>query len=354
MLRILCILLFICRAGFTAELEPIRVSDDKTGFVREKSKTPFVPWGFNYDHDDGGRLIEDYWDAEWPKIETAFRDMKKMGANVTRIHLQFGKFMESAAKPNEKALAKLADLVALAEKTELYIDLTGLACYHKEDTPAWYEALSEQERWAAQAVFWEAVAARCAKSPAIFCYDLMNEPVSPVAKRKEWITGKFGNSYFIQCIALDPAGRTSTQIAKAWIKMLVAAIRKTGAKQMVTVGELHGTAQRADAWSGFDPKELDELDYISVHIYPEKGKVDEALKILEKFSVGKPVVIEETFVLKCGPDEFGKFFEQSKKHASGWIGFYWGKPPEELRESKKIGDKIMLSWLDFFTANAPK
>ena len=29
--------------------------------------------------------------------------MKKLGANVVRIHLQLGKFMEAADKPNEKA-----------------------------------------------------------------------------------------------------------------------------------------------------------------------------------------------------------------------------------------------------------
>jgi len=28
-----------------------------------------TPWGFNYDHDETGRLIEDYWHDEWPKID---------------------------------------------------------------------------------------------------------------------------------------------------------------------------------------------------------------------------------------------------------------------------------------------
>jgi hypothetical protein len=43
----------------------------RKGFVLASSGTPFVPWGFNYDHEERGRLIEDYWDAEcrelvWP------------------------------------------------------------------------------------------------------------------------------------------------------------------------------------------------------------------------------------------------------------------------------------------------
>ena len=34
--------------------------------------------------------------------------MKKLGANVVRIHLQIGKFMDGPDKPNDKALDRLA------------------------------------------------------------------------------------------------------------------------------------------------------------------------------------------------------------------------------------------------------
>ena len=44
----------------------VAVSKDKKGFVLEPSWKPFVSWGFNYDHDSQGRLIEDYWEAECP------------------------------------------------------------------------------------------------------------------------------------------------------------------------------------------------------------------------------------------------------------------------------------------------
>ena len=42
----------------------IRVGDDGTGFVRVDNGRAFVPWGFNYDHDASGRLLEDYWEKE--------------------------------------------------------------------------------------------------------------------------------------------------------------------------------------------------------------------------------------------------------------------------------------------------
>jgi hypothetical protein len=44
----------------------------------------------------------------------------------------------------------------------------------------------------------------------------------------------------------------------------------------------------------------------------------------------------------------GQFIEGSKKHAAGWIGFYWGKPPEELRKSNTVSDALTLGWLELF------
>jgi hypothetical protein len=70
------------------------------------------------------------------------------------------------------------------------------------------------------------------------------------------------------------------------------------------------------------------------------------------FSVGKPVVIEETFPLACSPKELEEFIDGSKKFATGWIGFYWGKTPDELRRSKTISDALTLGWLEFFEKKA--
>jgi aryl-phospho-beta-D-glucosidase BglC (GH1 family) len=193
------------------KLSFIEIAQDNSCFVRKDSGKKFIPWGFNYDHDEEGRLIEDYWEKEWPKMAEDFGEMKELGANVVRIHMQFGKFMEAADKPNEKSLAQLKKLLTLAEKNGLYIDLTGLGCYHKQDVPAWYDELDEARRWKAQAAFWRAVARTCAESPAIFCYDLMNEPVVPGGKRKEkdWLGPPFAGKHFVQVITFRP-GRTAT------------------------------------------------------------------------------------------------------------------------------------------------
>src|SRR5262249_24771361 len=151
------------------------------------------------------RLLEDFWESEWPTLVQDFREMKDLGANVVRVHLQLGKFMAGPDRPDGRALDRLARLVAEAERAGLYLDLTGLGCYRKADVPSWHVSLGGAGRWAVQARLWEAVAARCSQSPAIFCYDLMNEPIAPGDRRRpgQWYSGQlFGGYDFIQWIAL--------------------------------------------------------------------------------------------------------------------------------------------------------
>jgi len=347
-------LLIACMAARTLpaeELPWVRVAPDQRSFVTEPSGKPFVAWGFNYDHDETGRLIEDYWDDEWPKVEADFQEMKDLGANVVRVHLQFGKFMEAADKPNEKALDQLGRLVSLAEKQGLYLDLTGLGCYHKKDVPAWYDALEETARWESQARFWEAVAARCAKSPAIFCYDLMNEPVVPgsIGKAKDWLGPAFGDKHFVQYVTLETKGRERPEVARAWISLLVKAIRRHDAKHLVTVGLVPWSLDKPGLTSGFVPEKIaGDLDFVAVHIYPEKEKLADARETLQGFAVGKPVIVEEMFPLKCSAEELGTFIGDMKGVSSGWVGFYWGKTPDELRRSGTLQDAIVLGTLDLF------
>jgi glycerophosphoryl diester phosphodiesterase len=235
--------------------------------------------------------------------------------------------------------------------------VTGLGCYHKPDVQPGYDKLSEQERWQAQAAFWEAVAQTCAESPAVFCYDLMNEPVVAGGdkKRDDWLGPGFGGKHFTQFITLDRAGRERTEIARQWIHTLVTAIRKHDWRHLVTVGLVPWSLDRPGLTSGFAPEKIAaDLDFIAVHIYPEKGKPDEAIDTLKGFAaVGKPVVIEEIFPLKCDAQELGRFIDQSRRYAAGWIGFYWGKTPDEIRPAKTISEAITLGWLELFREKTP-
>jgi len=335
-------------------MEPIRVSADGTHFVRAGSGRPFVVWGVNYDHDRDGRLIEDYWRDEWATVAEDFWEIRNLGANTVRVHLQLGRFMDSPSEPSAGALRQLARLVKLAEETGLYLDITGLGCYHRKDVPGWYDALDETGRWEAQALFWSAVARTCADSPAVFCYDLMNEPILPGEGQTEtdWLAGEFAGKCFVQRIALGLAGRTQAQVAKAWVDRLVAAIRQQDRQHLVTVGVIPWAMVWPGARCQFHSTEAGaNLDFASVHFYPEKGEVAKALTALAVYDVGKPLVIEEMFPLKCRSDELEAFIEGARGIAEGWISFYWGKTVDEYAAEKgDMTSALIREWLERFRA----
>ena len=345
--------------GLPGGLQPIRISADGRHFTLGRTGKPFYAWGFNYDHDASGRLLEDYWQTEWDRVVEDFQQMKQLGANLVRIHLQVGRFLDGSGQAKGASLRQLARLVELAEKTGLYLDITGLGCYHKKDVPAWYDRLEEAARWQAQAVFWEAVARTCARSPAVFCYDLMNEPVLPPAGKKEtdWLLGELAGKSFVQRISLDLAGRTPQQVVKAWLDGLTAAIRKHDPERLITVGEIPWATVFPGARSLFHSKEVgSRLDFVSVHFYPEKGGVEKALKALAVYDVGKPLLVEEMFPLRCPLEELDVFVEGSRQMADGWLGFFWGKTAAEYAQEKEnpFQAALMKGWLEYFQAKAAK
>jgi len=215
--------------------------------------------------------------------------------------------------------------------------------------------LDEKERWEVQARFWEAVARTCRGSPAVFCYDLMNEPVVAEDKKgRDWTPGAFGGRYYVQRLTLDFAGRTQKEIARTWVDRMVTAIRKEDGRHLVTVGVIPWALTWPNAQPLFYSKEVGEhLDFVSVHFYPKGGEIDKALKALAVYDVGKPLVIEEMFPLNCSMSDLGHFIEGSRGLATGWIGFYWGKTIAEYKKQPgTIGDSLTLEWLEYFVKNA--
>jgi hypothetical protein len=349
--RTLLVAIWLASATFVqaAGLEGVRVNADGKSFVLAESGAPFRVWGVNYDHDSqgDGRLIEDYWDNEWETLRGDFQEMKELGANVVRIHLQLGKFMNAPDVPNEKSLAQLRRLLALAEETGLYLDITGLGCYHKADTPPWYDAMDEATRWTVQARFWSAVAKTCRDSHAVFCYDLMNEPVASGKKEDGWLAGELGGKWFVQRLTLEPGKRTSIEIAKAWVDKLTAAIRAEDREHLITVGVIPWAFVYAPEVSG-------ALDFVSIHVYPNKGEVDKALTAMAVYDIGKPLVIEETFPLSCGIEEMDDFLKRSKLRAEGYVSFYWGRTIAEYAAAtdKKELSALVGAWLKYFQQQA--
>lgn len=335
-------------------LEWVRPSPDGTHFIGVESGQKFVVWGVNYDRDDAGLLLEDYWDEHWETVAEDFREIKALGANLVRVHLQLPRVMDSPERANEANLARLGKLIRLAEETGLYLDLTGLGCYHKKDVPPWYDELDEAARWAVQARFWEEVARVGRDSPAVFCYDLMNEPILAGDKKEtEWLAGELGGKHYAQRITLDLAGRTQQEVARDWVKTLTGAIRKIDQRHMITVGVIPW----AQVFKGakplfYAPGVGGPLDFVSVHFYPKKGEVAGSLDALHVYEVGKPLVIEEIFPLSCSIEETGEFIEKSRPITDGWVSFYWGKTIEESEREGGIKGALIGHWLRFFQSKS--
>jgi hypothetical protein len=300
-------------------------------FVVSGSGETFTPYGFNYDRDWQYRLIEEYWGEDWDKVEQDFARLEALRANVVRIHLQYRLFMDGPSSPNETNLSRLKDLVVLAERHGIYLDVVGLGSYRPERDPAWYVELSEQQRWAAQATFWGTIAEALAGRPGVFAFNLMNEPIV-AGERLEpgaWVPPEeIEGLHYVHYITLDPAGRDRADIAVAWIRQMTRAIRAHDRQRLITVGvfPLFGVP---DA-SGFAPRRIaQEVDFIAVHLYPEAGRVDETLRLLAAYDAGTPVLIEEVFPLNGGIDDYRKFLEGSRAIADGWVSFYWGEPAQD-------------------------
>jgi hypothetical protein len=329
-------------------MECVHVAPDNKGFILTPSNKPFIPWGHNYavnEPQESGKV-------DWARLSRDFDDFRKMGANVARIHLQVPHYMGAPDKPNARAVAELSQLLKLAEQKGVRLDVTGLASYHIKHRAFWYDALPDKARWAAQACFWEAVSETCAKSPAVFCYDLMNEPVAGGQRKDGWYTGRMGDYEFVQHLSLDQGERPQPEIAKEWTHLMVCAIHKHDQVHPITIGML-------PAW-GPPPQVVgSELDFIAVHIYPSTGKVAEALNNLRQFDIGKPIVSEETFPLSCGVSDERDFLLQSRGIAAGWIGQYPDETPDQLLARQRSGkitisQAAYLSWIELFRELGPQ
>jgi len=357
-MKILILAVSLCWSSsvFAQPIPFIRVADTGQHFVRGDSNDRFVVWGVNYDHNEAGELLDEYWIERWDEVVEDFTEIKQFGANCVRIHLQLGKFLEAPDRTNQAALKQLDRIVKLAEQQELYLNITGLACYHKANVPDWYDQQSEQERWQTQAFFWESVAEVCRDSPAVFCYDLMNEPILAGDKPEtEWLGGEFGGKFFVQRLTLDLAGRSRQSLAKAWVDQMVDAIKKHDQQHLITVGVIPWVFTFGGGKPLFYSPEVSErLDFASVHFYPEKDKIDSAIKALKAYDIGKPLVVEEMFPLKCSGQDLATFVRNSKGFADGWISFYWGSTAKQLREAEDstIAHAITASWLEQFESMA--
>jgi hypothetical protein len=339
-------------------VERVRVHENLSCFVGSETGKRFCPVGFNYDHDELYRLIEDYWDNEWSKVEADFSAMRQLGANVIRVHLQLNRFLAKPEEPDQKAFEQFDRLLELARSKGLYIDVVGLCCYHRDETPAWYHEASWQERWDIQAFFWQQFARRYRQDPAIFSFDLMNEPVVPGRVRKPgaWLGPEFDGKSFIQFITLDGTREPRIDTARKWIRKLTGSIKNEDPDRLVTLGLVDWSLQKpGKISSGFEPSEIiDDLDYMSAHLYPDEGEPEVMIETMRAFVTHKPMVIDETFHLRCSIEEQEMFLEAALECAEGFVGFYTDQVQSPVTDRDFRRNRMITEWLGIHKKFAPR
>lgn len=328
-------------------METVKIAPAKNRFVLHPSGDRYIPWGHNYASVDiMERLANDP-----SRIEREFAEMRAAGATVARIHPEMPRILAGPGKANPQAVDQLEKLLKIAENAGIHLKITGLACYKIKERIAWYDSMEEQDRWKTQAFFWETIARTCARSPVVFAYDLVNEPVAAGQPADGWYAGKMGDVEFCQRLTLMSGMRTGDEVFREWTKRMVAAIRTHDQTHLITMGML----PFPDAYKAV----AEQLDFVSPHLYPKTGKVDDEIKLLKQFDWGKPVVIGETFPLSCSVDEERDFLLNSRYVARGWMGHWPDESPAKLAELKKTGkatihNTIWLSWVELFQEIGPQ
>lgn len=329
------------------EMQTIRLAADGDGFVGQPSGDRFVPWGHNYASVDLLKRLADDPD----RVRREFGEMKAAGTNVARIHPEMPRILIGPDKANPVAIDQLKTLLEIAEDSGVHLMITGLACYQISDRLDWYDSMGEPDRWATQAFFWETIAATCVDSPAVFAYDLVNEPAAVGKPSDGWYTGKMGDVEFCQRLSLNPGERDGDELFRQWTGEMVSAIRKRDPAHLITMGML--------PFPGAYKVAAEQLDFVSPHLYPKTGKVDNEIELLKRFDWGKPIVIGETFPLSCSVDEEREFLLASRKFADGWLGHWPDESPSELADMREKGtatihSAIWLSWVELFREIGPR
>jgi hypothetical protein len=339
-----------------AGMDRIKVGMGRT-FVGSVSGERFNPWGQSETF-GAGRVDH--------KVSVAdLREAKAMGSNTVRLHLQFRHFMSDCTTPRRSALDELAGTLRRAKENGMYLDLTGLATYAGDQAdPACYRNATENERWAAQAVFWRAVARQVAGSPAVFALNLMNEPRVPTERIYCWSScgPSYVGEWFVEAVTQTPMGRSPATIAREWVTRMRSAIRAYDSRHLITVGCL----PLVDC-AGLLPGTIAPLlDFLSLHTYPRdctgprpSGKDSCAYQRIKEnesgdplthewdlvsalSAPGDPVVIEETYPLHTDdPGLMRRFILESRPRVTGWIGHWGGKT---LSQEIAGGNAVAQFW----------
>jgi endo-1,4-beta-mannosidase len=370
-------------------MQLIAMSPDGRGFVERESKRSYVPFGTNYydPHTGWAPKIWPQFDAE--KVRRHFEVMSELGVNCARVFLAAVSFQPDVETIDEEFLKKLDTLVKIARESGIRLMLTGpdhwegAPSYWKPDRFAGENALRALER------FWKVVGRRYRGEPAIFAWDLLNEPHLPWFVEgwrplwNTWLQKKYGSWGALKAGWGDeltdtdkwggigvPGNRPDAgnprlrdwqlfreHLGDEWVARQVEALRRADPTALVTVGYVQWSYPlvrpgNPGRYTAFNPRRQGHLlDFVTIHFYPLLGALfgsDEAWgknlaylqAVLAYCHVGKPVVLAEFGWYGGGAPQ--KYPYLSEAQQARWIG-------AEIEASRPLA----AGWLSWPFADTP-
>ena len=350
-LWLLCIsFTFLSLAGIAQnpQSEFIKVADDNWHFETDVSGTAFTPFGTNY-YDPESYGTHEVWDNpaftapnpignfDSTRTRNHFAQLHGIGVNVIRIFLSSMKFEPTLYTLDEASFQKVDKIISLAKEYDLRIIFDLVEVWEGAPQNGWlsWDYYSDAVSLQGLEYLVKAFGNRYKDEPAIFAWDLTNEPYTKWSDGPmnelwiEWNHLKYTNEDSLSSAWQDyplsgenwdnlyiPSEFTNNpndqrlfdfqlfrdDVAYNWTKHLVEAIREVDSKHMITVGLIQWSIpfkqniEEPGGYASFDPQKIAPLlDYVSVHGYDwwdnHAGLYIQGL--LRYCYAGKPVLLEE-------------------------------------------------------------
>lgn len=382
----------MARAGEVpfVELDP----SNPLNFREQGARRPIVMVGVNYfDHETGWapKLWQKFDEG---RVQQQLRMLKEQGFNSIRVFLTYESFHREAGKIDPEGEAKFRKLLAMCRELGIYVMPSGPD--HWEGTPDWRkkgDRFADETLLKADEAWWTAFAERFKDEPALWAYDLYNEPMigwdSPAMKARwnEWLNREYGSVERIAAAWKRPANEVGTTgdiavpppqaalndgrlydyqrfrefIADEWTRRMAEAIRSADKRHLITVGNIQWAAPimigEVKHYAGFNPRSNARyVDFTTIHFYPidqprpcdspEGLMVNRVYleAVLHLCSVGKPLLL----------GEFNWYGGNTETH-KGWN--LPPKPPEHqvewCQELLDIGKGRLCGYLNWAFADTP-
>ena len=260
--------------------------------MEKGSGLPFTPWGCNY-YDPTTGWAPRIWEQFDPlRVGDHLDHIRATGANTIRVFTTIRNLLESPRRVNQAGIARMAHMLSIAESKGLRVIWSGPSRWEgspdwwRENTP--YEVCARPDLMAALETAWRGMGQAFRGRPAVFAYELQNEPYAPwkptAAINGLWADWRLAHAPDAPETFPPPPTRphetwlASVQrfredLATDYVRRMTTAIRETDDTHLITIG-MHQKSvpfdwYPPDAYAAFNPHRMAEyLDYTSIHYYP--------------------------------------------------------------------------------------